>query len=70
MNEQQQATLDEQKKTWNKVADSWKKWDEFTMNFLKPMGDAIIKTLDIQTNDVFSIGWCPHQPKPAILYNE
>ena len=52
MNEQQQATLDEQKKTWNKVAGSWKKWDEFTMNFLKPMGDAIIKALDIKTNDV------------------
>ena len=52
MNEQQQATLDEQKKTWNKVADSWKKWDEFTMNFLKPMGDAIIKALDIKANDV------------------
>ena len=52
MNEQQQAILDEQKKTWNKVSNSWKKWDEFTMNFLKPMGDALIKALDIKSHDV------------------
>ena len=52
MNEQQQAIRDEQKKTWNKVSHGWKKWNEFTMNFLKPMGDAIIKALEIKTNDV------------------
>jgi len=52
MDEQLQTISDEQKETWNKVAHSWKKWDEFTMNFLRPMGDAIIKALDIKTNDV------------------
>ena len=52
MNEQLQAISDEQKKTWNKVSDGWKKWNEFTMNFLKPMGDAIIKALNIKSNDV------------------
>lgn len=52
MEEQLQSISDEQKVTWNKVANSWKKWDEFTMNFLRPMGDAIIKTLDIKTNDI------------------
>ena len=52
MDEQLQTISDEQKETWNKVAYSWKKWDEFTMNFLRPMGDAIIKALDIKTNDV------------------
>jgi len=51
MNEQLQTISDEQKKTWNKVSDGWKKWNEFTMNFLKPMGDAIIKALDIKSND-------------------
>ena len=51
MNEQFQTISDEQKKTWNKVSDGWKKWNEFTMNFLKPMGDAIIKALDIKSND-------------------
>ena len=52
MNEQLQAVRDEQKETWNKVSTGWKKWNEFTMNFLKPMGDAIIKALNIETTDV------------------
>jgi len=52
MEEQLQIISNEQKGTWNKVANSWKKWDEFTMNFLRPMGDAIIKALDIKTNDI------------------
>jgi ubiquinone/menaquinone biosynthesis C-methylase UbiE len=52
MNEQQQAIRDEQKEKWNTVSDGWKKWNEFTMDFLKPMGEAIIKALDIKNNDV------------------
>src|SRR5579863_544545 len=52
MDEQLQTIRDEQKETWNKVAYSWKKWDAFTMNFLRPMGDAIIKALDIKSNDI------------------
>jgi len=52
MNEQQQAIRDEQKERWNKVSQGWKKWNEFTMNFLKPMGDAIIDALEIKNNDV------------------
>ncbi len=52
MNEQQQAIRDEQKEKWNTVSDGWKKWNEFTINFLNPMGDAIIKVLDIKNNDV------------------
>ena len=52
MNEQQQAIRDQQKETWNKFSGGWKNWDEFTMNFLKPMGDAIIKALNIKSTDV------------------
>ncbi|HVX27249.1 MAG TPA: class I SAM-dependent methyltransferase [Parafilimonas sp.] len=52
MNDQLQAISNEQKERWNKVSDSWKKWHELTMNLLKPMGDKIIKALDIKTNDV------------------
>ncbi|HET7003044.1 MAG TPA: methyltransferase domain-containing protein [Puia sp.] len=52
MEEQLQTIRDEQKETWNKVAYSWKKWDAFTMDFLRPTGDAIIKALDIKTNDI------------------
>ena len=52
MKQQLQAISDEQKERWNTVSTGWKKWNEFTMNFLKPMGDAIIKALDIKSNDV------------------
>ena len=39
---------DQQKETWNKFSPGWKKWDELTMDFLKPMGDEIIKKLTSQ----------------------
>ncbi|MDB5230253.1 MAG: methyltransferase type 11 [Chitinophagaceae bacterium] len=42
---------EQQKATWNKFSPGWKKWDDFTMKFLQPMGDAIIKELDIQETD-------------------
>lgn len=43
---------DQQKETWNKFSDGWKKWDDFTMTFLRPMGDAIINSLFIQNTDI------------------
>lgn len=52
MGEPLKTTRDEQKETWNRVAGSWKKWDQFTMNFLRPTGDAIIKALDIRVDDI------------------
>jgi ubiquinone/menaquinone biosynthesis C-methylase UbiE len=52
MNEHLQTISDEQKKAWDSVSYAWKKWNEFTMNFLKPMGDAMIKALDIKNNDI------------------
>src|ERR1043166_6479465 len=52
MNEQLQTISDEQKNAWNTVSNAWKKWNEFTMSFLKPMGDAIIKALDIKNSDI------------------
>jgi ubiquinone/menaquinone biosynthesis C-methylase UbiE len=42
---------EQQKETWNKFSPGWKKWDDFTMNFLKPMGDAIIEELNIKDTD-------------------
>ena len=52
MKENLQAISDLQKKAWDTVSNGWKKWNDFTMNFLKPMGEAIIKALDIKSNDV------------------
>ena len=47
-----QQIREQQKQTWNKFSAGWKKWDEFTMNFLKPMGDAIISSLHLKDTDV------------------
>ncbi len=41
----------QQQKTWNTFSPGWKKWDGNTMHFLHPMGDAIIKALQIEDTD-------------------
>ena len=43
---------DQQRQSWNTFSQGWKKWDTSTMNFLQPMGDAIISFLQIHANDV------------------
>ncbi|MDR6844626.1 class I SAM-dependent methyltransferase [Flavobacterium granuli] len=43
---------DQQKETWNKFSPGWKKWDELTMDFLKPMGDEIIRLLNSKNDDI------------------
>ena len=43
---------DQQKESWNKFSSGWKKWDDLTMNFLKPMGDEIIRLLNPKENEV------------------
>jgi ubiquinone/menaquinone biosynthesis C-methylase UbiE len=42
-----------QRKSWNKFSAGWKKWDQLTMDFLRPVGDAILKSIPI--NDNFNI---------------
>ncbi len=42
---------EQQKTTWNKFSTGWKKWDELTLNFLRPMGDAIIEELNLNDTD-------------------
>ncbi|HMT28707.1 MAG TPA: class I SAM-dependent methyltransferase [Bacteroidia bacterium] len=36
---------DQQKDSWNKFSPGWRKWDELMMDFLRPMGDEIIKLI-------------------------
>jgi ubiquinone/menaquinone biosynthesis C-methylase UbiE len=43
---------EQQKETWNKFSPGWKKWDDFTMEFLKPMGEEIIGRLNLKDTDV------------------
>ena len=40
-----------QKVAWNKSSASWKKWDDMTMNFMKPTGDEIIHALQLKDAD-------------------
>jgi len=43
---------EQQKEIWNRFSPGWKKWDELTMDFLKPMADEIIRLLKPKDNDV------------------
>ena len=51
MQQQLEQIRDQQKQSWNKFSAGWKKWDELVMDFLKPMGDEIIRLLNPQKND-------------------
>lgn len=52
MDAQLTAIRDQQKESWNKFSGGWKKWNDFTMDFLKPMGDEIISSLNLKDDDV------------------
>jgi ubiquinone/menaquinone biosynthesis C-methylase UbiE len=41
-----------QKASWNKFSSGWKKWDDLNMDFLKPMGDEIIRLLNPKDSDI------------------
>jgi ubiquinone/menaquinone biosynthesis C-methylase UbiE len=43
---------DQQKEVWNRFSPGWRKWDDLTMNFLKPMGDAIIRLIKPKDVDI------------------
>jgi ubiquinone/menaquinone biosynthesis C-methylase UbiE len=42
---------EQQKQTWNKFSPGWKKWDEITMEWLKPMGEEIIRLIKPKNGD-------------------
>ncbi|AWM34723.1 class I SAM-dependent methyltransferase [Hymenobacter nivis] len=42
---------DQQKQTWDRFSPGWKKWDSWTMNFLRPIGDEIVNALHITAGD-------------------
>src|SRR4051812_16361031 len=51
MQQQLESIRDQQKATWKKFSPGWRKWDDLTMDFLKPMGDAIIQHLNLKETD-------------------
>ena len=51
MNASAEQIRDQQKATWNKFSPGWKEWNQFTMAFLRPMGDEIIAALQLKPHD-------------------
>jgi ubiquinone/menaquinone biosynthesis C-methylase UbiE len=43
---------EQQKKSWNTFSPGWKKWDEMFMEHLLPMGNEIVKQLDLKPADI------------------
>ncbi len=52
MDAQLEQIREQQKESWNKFSTGWRKWDEITMDFLKPMGDKIISLLQPKDDEV------------------
>jgi ubiquinone/menaquinone biosynthesis C-methylase UbiE len=52
MEAQQMQIREQQKEVWNRFSAGWKKWDDLTMDFLKPMADAIIDLLKPGDTDI------------------
>jgi len=52
MEQQLEIIREQQKASWDKFSPGWKKWDNLTMDFLKPMGDEIIRLLKPINNEV------------------
>lgn len=48
MNQQQTDIREQQRQSWNRFAPGWKKWDSLTMEFLQPLGNAIIQSMPRQ----------------------
>lgn len=52
MEAQLEQIREQQKESWNKFSAGWKKWDDLTMDFLQPMGDAIVDHLNPRNGEV------------------
>lgn len=52
MKEALEQIRNQQKNSWNEFSSGWKKWNDFTMNFLKPAGDEMIHLLRLNENDL------------------
>ena len=52
MDPQLEQIREQQKESWNKFSPGWRKWDEHTMDFLRPMGDEIIRLLNLKDDEL------------------
>jgi ubiquinone/menaquinone biosynthesis C-methylase UbiE len=49
---QQEQIRQQQKQSWNRFSAGWKNWEKLTMQFLQPIGEAIIRHLQINDSDI------------------
>lgn len=52
MNTDQKAIRDRQKDSWNRFSAGWKKWDDVLMDFLKPVGEEMIRRMQPSRNQL------------------
>jgi len=52
MEKQLEQIREQQKESWNKFSSGWKKWDDLTMDFLKPVGAEIIRSISPENGQV------------------
>ena len=52
MNQQLEEIREQQKQSWNKFSPGWKKWDDLMMDFLGPVGEAIISSIKPSGKDL------------------
>ncbi len=70
MEQQLLEIREQQKASWNKFSPGWKKWDDQFMEFLKPMGDEIISSLNpTETSVVLDIAAGTGEPGLTIATN-
>lgn len=52
MQQQLEEIREQQKASWNKFSPGWRKWDELTLDFLRPIGDEMIRMIKPKSNEV------------------
>lgn len=52
MKQQLEEIREQQKASWNKFSPGWKKWDTLLMEFMQPVADEIIRSINPEGKDV------------------
>src|SRR5260221_1745622 len=52
MEQELEKIRNQQKESWNKFSSGWKKWDDLAMDFMKPVGEEIIRLINPQNEDI------------------
>ena len=61
---------EQQRESWNRFSPGWKKWDKLTMDFLQPMGEEMIRVLNLKEDDyVLDVACGTGEPGLTIAQN-